>query len=273
MLYIDTNMHQKQNTLLYILTLILVAASACTKHANGITGPAGAAGQSGSNGATIKPSPVTGYIQLIDEYLNPYPSSAGVTLSLLKKDSPVLATTDSTGNFTFPPLPPGSYDIHVTKPGFDSVKIFVVHSGGDEAKFIGSTRLFQSLTDRITSQTASITTDVFNDKLLILNTNFTGLPITTASQRWFNFYLSRSKNVTSVNYDFMGNPAHTTSGTNQFQLQLPLVQAGYNTGDTVYIKTCAAPLTQTTWFDYLSNRSINYPYLGDSAVTSFVWQQ
>lgn len=251
---------------------LLVAAAGCTKQADGITGPAGAAGQAGANGTGVKPSPITGYIDLLDQYGNPYLSSAGINLSVQKGDSLLKTTTDSTGKFGFPALPPGNYDIHVTKTGFDSLKIFVQHSGGDEAKFIGVTNLIQTLTTKITGQTAVL--QGYSD--LILTTTFSVDPGTGPVERDFFYYYSHSKNVTSRNFDF-GSGSGQTVSSNQIVEDLALINLTQNatktfhTGDSVYVKTIVYHPFQIEnfYFDYTNNISVQYPYFGDSTVTSF----
>jgi hypothetical protein len=273
-------MQIKLRVIIIVLVFLSVSHIGCTKHADGLPGPAGPAGPAGANGGgnTIKASPITGFIDLFDQYSVADSSSAGVTVSTLKGDSLVTAITDSSGKFSLPPLPPGNYDINIKRPGFDSLKVFIQHSGGDEAKFIGIVRMDASLATKITGETISAAKDVFNENILLANLSFNGPPSNLITQRYFNFYFSRSKDVSSGKYDALAQSFNTRTGTNQYQFQYVLdniSNAGfhYSTGDTVYVKTCVAPPANslTTWFDYVTYRTVIYPYLGDSTVHYFVW--
>jgi hypothetical protein len=255
-----------------VLALLVVTETQCTKHADGTTGAIGPAGQAGANGVGIKPSPITGYIELYDEFYNPLPYSPGANLSVLKGDSLFTAITDSSGKFSLPALPPGNYSIHVTKAGFDSLEIFVQHSGGDEAKFIGSTSLVHSITAKITGQTATIQ----GLGLVLLTTTFSGPPLTIGAQRNFWYYFSHSRNLTTQNND-AGFGQSSVTGTNQYQNQFYLSNLSqsshpFHSGDSVYVEVVLDHTFQAEYYyyDYANNRSVRYPYLGDSAITSFV---
>jgi hypothetical protein len=268
-------MHRYQFATFFVLTLLLTV-SGCTKHAEGIAGATGPTGQAGANGATVKSSPITGFIQLFDPYANPYPTSPGVTLSVLKGDSLLTTTTDSTGKFAFPPVPPGSYSIHVTKPGFDSLEIYVQHSGGDDAKFLGETNLIQTLTAKIINQTASFQLDQFGNPEVVLTISYTDPVITWPVQREFYFYFSHTPGRTSQNADYTIGSGYTTGG-NQFSAQLLLTNLTqyspkpFHSGDTVYLETIVEHnfINSPYYYDYSADRYISYPYPGDSATTWF----
>ena len=264
--------------LILFFFVLSAAYLACTKHATGITGPQGPAGPAGANGDSVKPSPITGFVDLYDQYGYPDSSNAGVELWTTKGDSIETATTDSIGNYAFSPLPPGNYDIHITKPGYDSLKTFVQHSGGNEAKFIGNIRMDQHPATKILSVSLSIQKDVFNDNVLFATVAFDGPPSAGHQERAFNFYFSKMPDVTSARYDVVTDGQHTNAGGNQYTLQYALgnltaTGITYAAGDTVYMKTIVAPVgnSLTSWFDYATYTTISYPYLGDSIASTFNW--
>jgi len=271
-------MQIRTSRLILFLSVLSAGFLACTKHAIGTTGPQGPAGPAGANGDSVKPSPITGYIDLYDQYGYPDSSDAGVELWTIIGDSIETAATDSIGNFAFSPLPPGNYDIHITKPGYDSLKTFVQHSGGNEAKFIGAIRMDQHQVTKILSVTLSVQKDVFNNNILFATVDFDGPPSAGHQQRAFNFYFSKTPNVTSARYDVVSNGPNTNTGSNQYTLQYELgnltaTGISYATGDTVYMKTIVAPggNALTSWFDYATYNTISYPYLGDSLSSTFTW--
>ena len=270
-------MHRIHTLHLLLIAFLAGAGAGCTKQAVGLPGATGPAGQAGANGSAVKPSPITGYIDLFDQYANPYPSSAGATLSLRTTDTLVTATTDSTGNFSLGPVGPGNYEIKVTKPGFDSLEFYVQHSGGNEPKFVGAINMLQTLTWKITGQTVAFQSDGFGNSELVLTSTFTGPPMTAEGQRGFFFYFSHSSNVSSQNNAYALGSSYI-SGTNQMQFQFLLnnltmySRPNFSSGDSVYVKTIAThPTSALSYFyDYSTNLSYSYPYVGDSTVTSFI---
>lgn len=268
-------MHRNHFAKLFVLSLLVVAGAGCTKHAEGIPGATGPAGQAGANGASVKSSPITGYIDLLDPYGAPFSYSPGVTLSTLKGDSTVIATTDSTGKFSLPALPPGNYDIHVTKSGFDSLKIFVQHAGGDEAKFIGGKKMYQTISAKITSQTPSFHQDIFGNSNLYLTTTLS-VSSPVAVERACYYFFSHSSIITGQNSDYTIGSGLATNG-NQFTFQFLLTnltqyaRRPFHTGDSVYVKTILSHPFEimSYYYDYAADRYIQYPYLGDSATTWF----
>jgi hypothetical protein len=270
-------MHRPPIINIFILFLLVVTAERCTKHADGIPGATGAAGQAGSNGSAVKSSPITGFIALVDPFGSPYLYSPGVSISLQTGNTTLTATTDSTGKFSLPALSPGNYSLHVTKPGYDSLDIYVQHSGGDEAKFIGSTKLYQTLSTKITSLTISFYTDIYSGGAGInLNTTLAVPSNTPTTERDFYFYFSHFANPTSKSYDVQSGMGTTATGN---QLTLPYLLANitdnskytFHSGDTVYLKMVEIhPFTSlTSYYDYTADRYISYPYPGDSTTTWF----
>jgi len=269
---------------IFVLLVLLGSFYGCTKKADGIVGPTGPAGANGADGKN-KASAITGYVNLFDQYGEPDSSNAGVNISAQSGDSVVSAVSDNTGKFVLPNLPIGSYDLHFKKNGFDSLKVYVVHSGGDEDKFIGIVRLNESLTTNITSEPFSFTNSVFpNDTNFVLQVyiNFSGPPATRFTRRDFNLYFSRSVSVGSHAYDVAVTTigSSETDNSNQYAISEYLGNFGsqgfhYAKGDTVYVKTYAVPVgsTWTSWFDYATNQNINYPYFGDSTLNYFTWPQ
>jgi len=268
----------------FALLIALSFLCRCTKKADGIIGPTGPAGANGADGKN-KASAITGYVNLFDQYGEPDSSNGGVNVSAQSGDSIINAISDITGKFSLPNLPIGSYDLHFKKNGFDSLKVYVTHSGGDEDKFIGIVRLNESLTTSITSEPFSFYNSIFpNDTNLVLQVfiNFSGPPTSSFTRRDFNLYFSRSVSVSSQNYDVSVTSigSSETNNSNQYTISEYLenfINQGfhYAKGDTVYVKTYVVPVGSmwTTWFNYATNQNINYPYFGDSTLNYFTWPQ
>jgi len=269
----------KTNPGKYLLVLLISGGFlwACTKKADGITGPAGPQGPAGANSG-YKASAITGYVDLYDQYANALPSAPGITVSTFRGDTLVTSTTDSTGKFALPALPPGNYDLLFKKAGCDSLKTHVVHSGGDEDKFIGIVQMWQSQTTKITGEDFTYLQSVFAHPgvfdVISFNVYFDGPAQNSGTQRNFSFYFSKSPDVSTDNYSESNIFNSTVTSTNQYNLQY-FASSGvnFNKGDTVYVKTYILPDQNNpmSWFDYTTYRSIPYPYKGDSILKYIIW--
>lgn len=278
MFYTNIDMPVKKYMSITFLIMLIIWHTACTKHAVGISGPVGPTGPAGSNGESISPSAITGFIDLYNEYGYPDTSNIGVTLSTLKGDTLETAITDTIGHFSLGPLPPGNYDILIKKPGYDSFKVFAQHSAGNEPQFLDAIRMDASLTTKILSETVSIQQDVFGDKLFVANLSFNGPPSTYQTATNFNFYFSRSKELSTQNYDVMAPGDNEVTLTNNYEFQYDLTNitetgVNYAAGDTIYVKTYVSPVPNSisSWFNYATYQTVSYPYLGDSVENYFLW--
>jgi hypothetical protein len=270
-------------TILLISFVCGIIFSACTKTAVGTQGPAGPQGPAGANSRDT-PNAITGYVNLFDQYGNAETSYAGLTVSTKVDDSTVNAQSDSIGNFRLPGLIIGNYDLLFKKTGFDSLMVHVVNSGGDEDKFIGIVQVNEHVTSKITSESFSLVQGVFYmyDSILSLQlyVNIDGPPMSETTRRDFGFYFSRSNQVNMNKYDVFansyGNSLISTNNTFPYTYDLSNFTGlglNYQAGDTVFFKTYVLPVnhTPTTWFDYSTNETINYPYVGDSTLNFFIW--
>jgi hypothetical protein len=272
---------------LFLLILLFTLGLAgtfysCTKTATGTPGPTGPQGPAGAN-AIDTPNAITGYVNLINQYGITESTFAGVSVSTRSGDSVVNSATDPTGSFKLPGLVIGNYDLTFRKSGFDSLMVHVENSGGDEDKFIGILRMNEQVTTNILSETVSLVQgadypydSIFTVQMLI---NIDGPPLSPTTRRDFGFYFSRSRLVNSDQYDLL---AYTygyslSSSNNSYTYQYDLLNfinrgLGYHSGDTIFIKTYVLPVNNiSTWFNYTSYQTINYPYLGDSTLNFFVW--
>jgi len=256
--------------------------SACTKKADGITGPTGPQGPAGANAADT-PNAITGFVNLIDQYGNTEPSFAGLTLSVKTTDGVVSAVTDSIGNFRLPGLIIGNYNLLFKKTGFDSLMVYVANSGGNEDKFIGIVVVNEQVNTMITSESATLVQgpDYFYDSVLTLQiyVNMDGPALSSTTRRDFGFYFSRSSQVNMNQYDVFantyGNSLISSNNTLPYSYALEnFASRGliYQPGDTIYLKTYILPVNNVgSWFNYSTYQTINYPYIGDSTLNYFIW--
>jgi hypothetical protein len=276
-------MHTYRWPILLFLFVVYTMAS-CTKKADGIIGPTGPPGPAGAS-SQVNPSAITGYVNLVDQYGIPYTDYSGATVTTLKGDTLISSNTDNTGKFELPALPPGNYDILFKKSGYDSLKVYVQHSAGNEDKFIGIVKINEHVATNILSESTSLIQDAFYmyDSILSVQfiINFDGPAMTSTTRRDFAMYFSHSAQVSSSHADIFINTLgySTNTGTNSYTFQYSLANfsargISYLHNDTVYVKTYVIPVngTATSWFDYISDQNIAYPYPGDSTLTYFIWQ-
>ena len=250
-----------------LLSFFLCLIMACIKE-----GPVGPKGPDGPP-YTFPPGNITGYIELHDQFGGLIGRGDSVFLRTYNADSIFSAYTDSTGFFKLRQLPPGNYDISITKPGFDSLHIFVQHAGGKLDKFTDIT----SINEHVTTKLLSITLDSIRNYpgQLILDVRITfkwpqpfitdKVAITAfldtssvpgAGRSLSNFF------TWGVNTN-IDNIKGTTSG--YFRLNDSLVTSGTN----LYVTAVVVPTysVRRSWFNYATALQVPYPYWGDSLRT------
>lgn len=258
------------STGLFLLLLLSIGWSACTKTAQGITGPAGPKGPSGDSGLALA-SAINGYVRVFDQNGKLTASISGITVSTLKGDTVVSDTTDANGWFNLPGLTKGGYILSFHKSGLDSMEQYVVHSGGPEDKFLGNVLINESLTTTFSGIVETYYEPVFNDPYWNMFFSTAG----TATSVYFKSYLSQDKNVNQYVYDIEQDFTQFESPQSYDVDVNPRVANGhaYNAGDTVYLKIYIVPAStmMTTWYNVRTGANVPYPYIGDSLSTNFIW--
>jgi hypothetical protein len=261
-----------KNIILFSFFLCLITA--CAKE-----GPPGPKGPDGPP-YTSPPGNITGYIELRSQF--------GV-LSKDRKDSVLLHTynadsifstyTDTNGYFVFNAVPPGNYDISITKPGYDSLHMYVQHAGGEIDKFTGVTSMSQPITTRLVSVNGNFFPDNGSRVMRIgVDVVFEWPAPPGNAVSGFRFFLDRSAapgngritidapTYLTSNIDGVRGKAHGT-----FELSIDSVPPGTQ----LYLTAVAAPpvTVRKPWFDYTSGSQIPYPYLGDSIKTTITYPE
>jgi|SRR6185312_4284907 len=257
----------------FMLFICSMLFSGCNKTVEGIPGTAGPDGEPGLS-ITESRSAITGYVTLVSQFSIPQTVFDSVNVSTYMGDSLVKAVTDKTGKFSLPNLKAGTYRILFQRNGYDSIAVNVVHSAGNEDKFIGIIQMAGSLTTHILNQTLTIRNDPFviGRQFLDMITSIDGPPLEISSRRYYSVYMY-GQNVSFTYMYYTG-----TEGTNQFESQIfytssDINSSHFNPGDTVYVKTVLTPAysLQTSWFDSNTYQDIPYPYNGDSTADYFIW--
>ncbi|MCF6405327.1 carboxypeptidase-like regulatory domain-containing protein [Chitinophaga filiformis] len=246
-----------------LLSFLLCLTMACIKE-----GPPGPKGPDGPPFAW-PPAQITGYIELYDQLGGLMARADSVLLHTYNADSMFSVYTDSSGHFRLHQLPPGNYDISISKPGFDSLHMYVQHAGGALDKFTGVTGMSEHVTTKLLSVTVHpqhvgslfvIDVDIvfqwpqpfIADKVTF--TAFLDTSSTPGSGRALStFFLSDFP----TDIDGINGTAH-----GRFRLPDSLVTSGTDFYVTVVVMP---PYTaRRSWFNYATGAQIPYPYPGDS---------
>ncbi|MCF6406576.1 carboxypeptidase-like regulatory domain-containing protein [Chitinophaga filiformis] len=251
------------------LSFFLCLIMACVKE-----GPPGPKGPDGPP-YTWPPGNITGYIEFRDQF--------GALLFTVEKDSVLVQTynadsvfrayTDSTGYFILSDVPPGNYDISISKAGYDSLHMYVKHAGGEIDKFTGTTSMSQPITTRFVSITAQALIDISSNVIRVNAQAVFEWPKPPGKLvSGFRFFLDRSAVPGDGRLAF-DVPAQWISDIDgvtgraiaTFQLPITTVPSGTQ----LYVTAAAAPpaTAYKPWLDYTSGAQIPYPYLGDSIKT------
>lgn len=245
------------------LSFLVCLIMACVKE-----GPPGPKGPDGPPYA-FPPGNITGIITLYDQFGNLIGKGDSVLLQTYNADSIFRTYTDTSGHFNLRQLPPGNYDISISKPGFDSLHLYVQHAGGALDKFTGTTSLSAHVTTKLLSMTVTpgqgngafiIDVDVvfqwpqpfIADKVAIaafLDTS--SVPGSGRSLSTFN------RSGTYTNIDNIKGSMHGF-----FRLEDSLVTPGAS----FYVTAVVTPpyTALRSWFNYATGAQVSYPYRGDS---------
>lgn len=251
------------------LSILLCLIMACVKE-----GPPGPKGPDGPP-YTWPPGNITGYVELRDEFGALMERRDSILLQTYNADSIFRAYTDTNGFFNLKAIPPGNYDISLSKPGLDSIHTFVQHAGGLLDKFIGNVPMRQHVTTKLISLTATS----YRDGNLIrvpveLVFNWPSPPRKIVS----GFMVSVDTSA-SVQSQFVLNEEYGTitdiDGVRGKLTQLRWVSAtGVSPGTTLYITAMVRPAQPFThWYDYATGNQVFYPYLGDSIKTQITYTE
>lgn len=242
---------------------------ACVKE-----GPPGPKGPDGPP-YTWPPGNITGYVQLRDQFGVLMQKRDSVLLQTYNADSVFSAYTDSSGYFNIKAVPPGNYDIRLTKPGYDSLHLYVRHAGGEIDKFIGNVPMSQHVTTTLISLTAAPYQDgAFTRIPVELIFNWPAPPRTVVST--LNVYVDTSSVPGAGRYLSFGFPGTITNidGVRGKMSQVISLQTSYlKPGTTLYLTGRVEPAdgTGTTWYNYATGSWRSYPYLGDSIKTHITY--
>jgi len=253
------------------LAFFLCLIMACVKE-----GPPGPKGPDGPP-YTWPPGNITGYINLRDQFGVSAARQDSVLLQTYNADSIFRAYTDTNGHFNLSAVPPGNYDISVSKAGYDSLHFYIQHAGGPIDKFLGVTSMAQHVSTKLISITASTQRD-FPDAFVVFEVVFEWPAPPRLSVSGFQVFIDTS----AVPGQGRGMATYASaSATNIDGITGKMIGSlhvpGYLTppGTKLYLTAVAAPVSAgyTPWLDYVTGARIAYPYLGDSIKTTITYTE
>ncbi|CAM1357746.1 carboxypeptidase-like regulatory domain-containing protein [Tenacibaculum xiamenense] len=176
----------------------------------------------------------------------------------------ISATTNSEGSFTLQEVPFGTYSISYEKQGFGTFKKFnIEHSNtGSSTILTGAPSLGQMSTTTVTGVTATANG---NNIVVSVTTNPAG---TNSTARYIRYFMSKNESISHENYTF--HSSGITIRINPIEITLSqsdLTNAGFSSGETVYIRAYGDSFWSNEYEDPNLNRKI-FPNLNSSTVNA-----
>ena len=199
---------------------------------------------------------ISGSVNLYDEGTTQIDNS-GMTVSV--DGSSITATTNAAGEYTLQNVPFGNVTLIYEKTGYGTFKKFNINHNNGDTFITENPSLGQMSTTTITDLNASVNG---GDVSVSATTDPAG---SNGNTRYIRYFLSEDANVSDDNYSFHSQTL--ISRINPYQLILSqdeLINAGFLTGQTVYIKVYGEsfwgneynePNSSTTVFPNLNSNS------------------
>lgn len=214
-----------------------------------------------SNNDTITKANITGSVNLYDEGTTLLDKS-NMLIKVNGTNPLITALTNSNGQFVLEDVPFGTYTIEYEKENYGNFKKFnVVHQDGATA--ISST---PSLGKQSSTQITDLQVNVASNQVVFsITTNPAG---NTSNRRYLRYFLSTNANVSNVNYMYYS--ATYVAQINPFQVtlsQTDLINAGFSSGQTVYVKVYGESFWGNEYLDANLNKMI-FPNLNMNVVNA-----
>jgi hypothetical protein len=241
----------------------LMALVSCKKEK--IEGPAGPQGPAGNNG-NVPSGAIAGKVRQYDQHGIEYTTGLNTTTVSLEGTT-MSSVTDVTGNYTISNVPPGVYNLAITKPGAGLIK-------QEQVTFPGNGTLFNS---NNVSDLPSFTLS----NGYIKDTTFFG-----NTQVKVNFNLPAANKARAVALVFGSSPAvdiannasysvlnqlTVSANSSVVQSQFGMGGSGFNAfpaGSTVYVKIYPVSVTGNSYYNYINDRNV-YTSYGTPFPTTF----
>jgi hypothetical protein len=256
-------MQLKKNIISWTLILAIIS---CTKE-QGVPGATGAQGSAGTTGkgASSDTASIIGNLQAYNEFgISVAPSGIVVTLSSNSQEHK--DTTDASGNYVFPGIETGTYDLTFQRSGYGTMKLFgVSHFGGGTMSTNLPTNYLLQIPIKTVPDTLILTTDNFNQATFNLKLDTSSLQYTEISEDIL-VYIAKGRTGSPSDYDILINENINPDGIGGYtanfnKISFPNIPTSIKTGDTLY----AVAYTFNRYIGFSSGNSSGWSDLGLSS--------
>jgi hypothetical protein len=228
-------MQMKKNIINWVLLLTLIS---CTKE-QGVPGVAGSQGPAGANGkgSSTDTASITGNTTLYSEF-NQKTDPSGVIVTLVAGSQQHTDTTDANGNFVFPGMATGTYDLTFQKTGYGTMKSFGLShfAGGTSPTRAGTFDLLQ-MPAKTAPRTLSVASNNFNTTTFSLQLDTSSLTYVELEAD-IMVCIAKGRVATPYDYDFIVNPYAFPDGSGGYSPTFnkfdQTTTAHIVTGDSLY---------------------------------------
>ncbi len=228
---------------------------------------------------------MVGYVYTFNEFGSLLEDRSQVKITAIGLDQSYHASTNSKGRFVVEDVPTGTYELHIKKEGFGTLKQFgVQHLGGKPTILLNTREEEQAYF--LYEMPASIIKHlhIVNDSITCVFTF--GIVPNPSSTFFLKVYFSSENNFTRQDAEYVEN-VRIWYSDGKYWSRFHFERTPYDPGETVYYKACRytiplvfGPLYENwnvsgvdTYFDYELNETI-YPNLGDeSEQYSFIFAE
>jgi len=219
---------------------------------------------------------MVGFVYTFDEFGTLLDDRSQVKVTAIGLDQNYSASSNSSGRFVLEDVPTGTYELHLKKEGFGTMKQFgVKHLGGKPTILLNTSNEEQAYF--LYKMPASIIEDlhIVNDSMTCAF-RFAIIPNPTSTFH-LKVYFSSEDNFIRQDAEYIEN-ARIWYTDGKYWSRFHFERTPFDPGETVYYKACrytlqvyVPPLYQnwnvsgvSTYFDYELNETI-YPNLGDES--------
>jgi len=245
----------KKNIISWALLLTFIS---CTKE-QGVPGVARSQGPAGANGkgSAMDTASIIGSTIAYSEF-NQKTDPSGIIVTLVSGTQQHKDTTDANGNFLFPGIPTGTYDLTFQKTGYGTMKLFgLSHFGGGTSFTRAETVDLLQIPEKTAPKTLSLVSNNFNFATFNLQLDTSSLTYVELEAD-IMVCIAKGRVATPYDYDFIVNPYAFPDGSGGYSPTFnkfdQTTTAHIVTGDTLYAVA------------YTFNR-----YMGTATSTSQSW--
>jgi hypothetical protein len=211
-----------------------------------------------------------GNIQTFDDKLISTSDNGGVTVSASNLTGQTFTTTtDNTGRYTFNELPFDNYQFEISKTGYGTLKVFGI-------SHVYNKDVISTIVQNITFGKLSTTTvtglsfkefSINGEVGVSFDYNLSPVP-TPSNKAFVRYFLSTSANVSNSNFTARTEVLSFSSlSANTGFTKEKLLEMGFTTGQTVYVRMYGDSFISNNWEDPTSGVEV-FPNINPTTVAA-----